>query len=163
MSVIDWDKNKRISDATGVSIFPHYDKLKEAKEEIMPKEEVLAAITLTDTEMIFPQEKTHKNLVDRMLEIPRIRQKLEEELAKLTPEERANVKAQLTSKEGTDGLSAESQYMQLGEDGKVVDDAKLMVTHVVAVCLDLIFPDGRTVNIETNCLCNSSLAVKPNR
>ena len=129
----------------------------------MPKKEVEAVITLTDTEMVFPLRKTHENLIDRMLMIPRVKKTLEEELAKLTPEERETVKVQLTSKGGSDGMSAEAQHMQLGEDGQVIDDTKLMVSHFVAVTLDLIFPDGRTVNIETNCLCNSSLAVKPNR
>ena len=138
------------------------DKLNEAKEEIIPKDELQKdGFLLTDTEMVVPMTTTGKNLFDRMLKVPRIKQNLDKALAKVP--EGQKVIIELTAKVGSDGFTADTMYMQLGEDGQLIDDSKILGTSLVVVKLAVIYEDGSSEVIEKCCTCNSSLGVKPNR
>ena len=96
-----------------------------------------------------------------MLKVPRIKQNLDRALAKVPEGQRVVI--ELMVKVGSDGFTADTMYMQLGEDGQLIDDSKILGTSLVAVQLAVIYEDGSSEVVEKCCTCNSSLGVKPNR
>ena len=120
LTVDDWKKTKRLTDRADANVLPCYQKLQnDAKNEIIEKDKIKSAMTLTDTEMIIPLKLTGENMMDRCLTIPRIREKIGKCLEKVPEGQQGE--ACLTSKVGYDGLTSDAEYAQLSEAGEVVD------------------------------------------
>ena len=110
----DYNKTKKLTDGADANVLPNYHKIKEAKSQIISKEELEAdGYLLTDTEMIVPMKTTQQNLIDSMLKIPRIKKKLDEAVASVPEDQRDGLKAELTSKAGYDGFTSHTQHRQL--------------------------------------------------
>ena len=111
----DYNKTKKLTDGADANVLPNYHKIKEAKSQIISKEELEAdGYLLTDTEMIVPMKTTQQNLTDSMrMKIPRIKKKLNKAVASAPEDQHGGLKAKLTSKAGYDGFTSHAQHRQL--------------------------------------------------
>ena len=76
LSVDTYGKLKNVSDSHKAPVFPCYDYVAKAKEELMPKSVVDEISTLTDTCMTMPMRVVAESRLDGILQLPSVQERL---------------------------------------------------------------------------------------
>ena len=76
LSVDTYGKLKNVSDSHKAPVFPCYDYVAKAKEELMPKSVVDEISTLTDTCMTMPMLVVAESKLDGILQLPSVQERL---------------------------------------------------------------------------------------
>ena len=158
LSVEKYDRVKKYTDATGVSVLPNRNVLLQAKKDIVDPKILKEKCTLTPSEMSLPMEFVSIETLEAICQCEEVKKKL----LKLSPDHSKKIMATFHAKYGSDGAQSEAQY-QGYKDKEKVDDKNFHVSEWVALFLEAETEDGEKEIIWFNCECNSASACRPLR
>ena len=141
LSVEKYDRVKKYTDATGVSVLPNRNVLLQAKKDIVDPKILKEKCTLTPSEMSLPMEFVSIETLEAICQCEEVKKKL----LKLSPDHSKKIMATFHAKYGSDGAQSEAQY-QGYKDKEKVDDKNFHVSEWVALFLEA-FCKGNSVSV----------------